>query len=208
MRMRFLIVSSLLLITGCNLYQAPSKIKRSFEYEFKKGDEYISQIYYYQYKDNEFDSYSIFFKDGTCCRLNATYFGYYGVSNIQELLRIACQGKKKEFYKFGDWGYYEVENDTIYLKEIFYHSYGSSYWNASNSKFLFQNGDTLRMFSQDYFYPLAERIDCNITLIPLDTCYCLESDSWLKYEEWFWKNEQDYLNWIEKSGGDRKKYKF
>ena len=207
---RFFICANLsllgcLFLTRCGLFDhAPRKINKAFNYEYKEHEKYLNSIYSYQFtikRDSltvdTYDVYSLFFKDGTYCSFQSGSFDYYKVSSLQELLDLACEGKKEIFFRRGNWGYYEIKNDTICLKQIFDRPYGGGYWWGTNSEWVFTNDKNLKIISRK-----------SIELIYLDTLPCAESDSWMKYEKWFWKNEQDYLDWVEKSGGNKKKYHF
>lgn len=194
-------------ISSCALFRAPRKIRKEFNYEFKSGERQISQIYRNRYKDNKYDTYYLFFEDETFCGLSEAILRNFKGISIQELQKRACSGELNEFFRFGAWGCYEIKNDTIHLKYLEQRISGSLNWAASSSKLVFKNRDTMQMISKAYFYPTYYDTHDQLDLVLMDTCSCKVTDSWLKYEKWFWKNEQDYLEWIEKSGGNKKKYK-
>ena len=220
---RFFICANLsllgcLLLAGCGLFEhAPRRINKAFNYEYKEREKYLNSIYTYQFTINRdsvtvetYDVYNLFFKDGTYCSFQSGLFKFYKVNSLQELLALACEGKKEILFRHPTWGYYEVKNDTICVKSIFQRPYGGGYWWATESEWVFTNEKNLKIISRKSIdLPKETRgFDENFKIIYLDTLPCYESDSWMKYEKWFWKNEQDYLNWVEKSGGNKNKYHF
>lgn len=202
--------SLLISITGCAIYDiSPKAIRKTYSYtnlEKKISGIYIpssatdSSVFYIFYEDNTF----------------VVTFRQVWI----ELQEAEDNDKRTYFfYRYNSWGYYSIKEDgTIVLKKISHRPYGNGYWTSYESIFIM---DHLKLIgvSENQTYPIdviiksendTTKLDgsnqYSYDLTFYDSCDCKTSDTWLKYEKWFWKNEQDYIEWIEKSGGDKKKY--
>lgn len=209
----FLII--LLVFTGCGAFcnRTPRAVKKAFSYEEING---FSGVYKYKLHNDTTGSqkYYVFFNDGTF--VSGLYDINYENLNLEDIHKLLSK-KENDLNRRFWWGYYSLENNTLQLKRIENKLYPCDPWPANYYEYEKIN-EKFKCVSSKDIAPFKERdksyedyLDRNPSikyheLVFVDSCDCATSETWLKYEKWFWKNEQDYLDWIEKSGGDRKKY--
>lgn len=218
---RFIFLVSILFLTACATFfdRAPRAVKNTFNYEKING---FSGIYAIKPTDTlGHNIFFIFYQDGTfASNIEQDYLDYYNLNSVEDLL-LKSESKKDIEYRLNrnfSWGYYEINNDSITMFRIYKRHYGSAYWFAYKHDYVLDSLILKCVASKD-IAPFKERdksyeeqLDQNPSMKHhqiefIDSCNCTTSDTWLKYEKWFWKHEQDYKDWIEKSGGDRKKYR-
>lgn len=119
--------------------------------------------------------------------------------------------RKYQFYEFPAWGHYKVSGDTIKLQYVHRPMWGgmNRFWYAYEWWFKVIDRNTLEAI---YRYPIHklnqyEKTDWEkrkkegdlfksyfkVHFRPVPEIP--ESDGWLKYEGWFWKNKEEYEKW-------------
>lgn len=216
---RFIILLSLSALSSCSWYcnRVPRVVKKTFNYEKIEG---FSGVYLVQPSDTTYKpNFYVFFEDGTF--VSEIYLtelkNYFGISSVQELLESNNDGVKYKLNRGLRWGYYYFQNESLILKRTegkLYpcHPLPANYYEyekiGNNFRCTFSK-DIANLKESDRSY--EDRLDRNPSIKHhqiefVDSCNCKTSDTWLKYEEWFWKNEEDYLKWIQDSGGTKEKY--
>jgi len=107
-----------------------------------------------------------------------------------------------------NWGYYTISNDTIFTHIVRGRLKVNAYWDIFESSYKISHGgnqiESIQFKWIDAFKDDNFTIDTNkVTYHLVDIFNCKESNTWLKYQDWFWKNEMDFNDWIKyKTGVD------
>lgn len=158
-------------------------------------------------------TYFMFFEDGMV-NMRVHDYSVFAPSNkdedivqyIRQVVSDENAKKSKMFYNSLGWGKYTITNDTI---KINYHS-GWGYPNCYAFEMWFKVID--RTHIVDIYFSRITADTPNMTeyqknqevyketipsrFIPLKNLP--SSDCWLKKKKWFWKNESDWENYMEK----------
>ncbi|MGY5353443.1 hypothetical protein [Wenyingzhuangia sp. IMCC45467] len=165
-----------------------------------------------------FGSYTnlMFFPDGmfvsgfhNCCD-TVKEIGKVIPSYFKKIINERNSGLRNySFYEDTHWGYYELKGDTIKVQHINVHMIGgmTKVWYSSRNWFKIIDKNRIK---EIYRYPIKKmtKLDSlnhekyyknrvNLVeayFVPLENIP--KSDGWLKYEKWFWENEEDYNIWI------------
>jgi len=131
---------------------------------------------------------------------------------IENIINLKKQGKRHfSFYEDECWGIYEVRGDTIKVKH-FFRAHLSGQIGNDGYEMLFKiidrnhiieiNRTQLNKKEEVFKYYEMERKKNKLYFVPLKELP--ESDGWLKYKKWFWKDPEKYENWIK----DRDRFNF
>jgi len=149
----------------------------------------------------------MFFKDGVFVKndtkLQRTFY------KIDYLRKIEHQKQPEtnQFYNWNYWGIYKVNGDTIKLQYVNHQEWTNPYWLLLEVWYKVIDENTLKViYSKDYSHDRGSisKNENNVTIDFFKTNITLQSDTWLKKEEWFWCNEADWNNYMET---ERKKQK-
>jgi len=114
---------------------------------------------------------------------------------------------KRSFYQGPYWGIYRIDGDTLITQSI-NNPCTPKVWVATEERFFILKNNSILQFSTKVLgkYPKYDMeiwaqeekdkkynpaIFIPVTILP-------ESNSWLKKEKWFWKDEAEYLKWQSK----------
>jgi hypothetical protein len=161
----------------------------------------------------------IFFDDGMfvsgfhkCCDTSKQNIGKVIPSYIDTIVDQRKLGDRiYTFYEGFIWGYYNLSGDTIKVQHISRPALGdmNRFWYAYEIWFKIINKNSIE---EIYRYPIHHMTDSDKSNFeinkkkwtavkayfrPLDKLP--ESDGWLKYEDWFWKDNDKYNDWIQKT---------
>ena len=192
-----------LLISSCKFlyYKAPKYIKNNFGYCYSGEKTELNKLLniygYFQLNINSgnssFNENIMFFNDG----MFVTGFKY-----LAEINDNYKNGLTSVFYESTGWGLYKLSGDTIkvrYVKRPFYGS-SSRFWYAYEVRYKIIDRNTIK---QIYKIPIHKTADGDIEkfkiigskkiFIPVKVKP--PSDGWIKGEEWFWCNKEQYKKW-------------
>jgi hypothetical protein len=194
------------LLTSC-FERPPKRVNEFFNYENNKNDAQLCGLYK-QTDSTGWSSYYVFYNDGTVVSgINESFFSFYksigGITGFMDTIKKDSLLMKFYLRRF-NWGYYSINNDTLSINEIVGRSEGNAYWFTNKKTFLTIPGNCLQQIDRETIYPIDKNPKINekySKLIFIDTFDCRESNTWLKYQNWFWKNESDYQNWIKYKTG-------
>ena len=123
---------------------------------------------------------------------------------IENIINLKRQGKRHfSFYEDESWGYYKLQGDTLKVQH-FFRAHLSGQTGNSGYEILFKIIDRnhiieigrnqLNKKHEAFMYYEMEREKYKLYFVPLKEIP--ESDSWLKYKEWFWEDSEEYKMWI------------
>jgi len=194
------------LLSSC-FERPPKRVNEYFNYENNKSESNFCGIYK-SIDSTGWTNYYIFYSDGTVVSgINESTFARHGIlGGINDFLHKTKNDTllKQIYLRSYDWGYYSCKNDTLSINEIMGRHKGSGYWFANKKLFTVEKSNYLQQIDNMDIYPIDKNPKINRKypkLIFIDTFDCSESNTWLKYQKWFWKNEIDYQNWIKYKTG-------
>ena len=152
-----------------------------------------------------------FYSDGTYCKYLHNHYLMSVDSLISEVLRSIENKKTHWIYNNANWGSYVLAGDTIKTVGIHRESKMSGFpTHLFGELFLIDNNNSLKIIGysnlinyngQELMY---NRPVSQIKILPdyrqsklnfVENKNILPSNSWLKYQHWFWTSEQDFLKW-------------
>jgi len=162
---------------------------------------------YYQSIDNTSSGHTgkIFFEDGTCCSFRFKE-GVTEDMKKENLFQAIYSWEQKGQIRWGSWGVYKIDRDTIVVQSVVKAGWFSQPWSFSEFKYEIIDRQTLKWI---YYKSLpADKYDTdnpydrtrskNIISEFISADSLPSSDCWLKEEKWIWRNEQDWKNYMEK----------
>jgi len=193
-----------LFMASCRFAIVPSYVKKqayNFSHIPKKDSLNLNPKGYY-YRDSRYNNYSIFFFKNNIC---AQALLGNDKNEIDENIKFRQDDANDYFYLAGYWGTYTISNDTIKTLMVNRPSFMSPTWmpyedwyivSSNNIKQIAHKkiSDTvgvppknIERYLDDtkedfYFYTNSEIPDYN--------------KAWILKYKWFWKNEDEFLNWM------------
>jgi hypothetical protein len=178
---------------GFNGYYFSKEITIHKVYQFKKEPELIQDTAY---------SYLIFFDDGVFVS------GFYDLNRKKRimnedniplfLVEIANNNDMNTnnlFYSKFNWGVYTMNRDTIFAKWV-YHIDGSAYWYSAKDIYTIIDKDSIIKIQTNTLYGTGKYAPHNITSKRhLYTFRVCEKNTWLKNNEWFWHDKEQFERW-------------
>ena len=163
----------------------------------------------------------IFFNDGmfvsgfhNCCDTTRQNIGKVIPTYIDSIVHQRKLGDRiYPFYEGFIWGYYKLIGDTIKVQHVNRPALGdmNRFWYAYEIWFKIKDRNTIEEIYQYPIHHMTESDKSNFEINkkkwtpvkayfrPLDELP--ESDGWLKYEDWFWTNNDEYEIWNNKTNG-------
>lgn len=226
----FLVV---LVITSCQYAVMPHRIKKELTYCYTNNNSGLDSLLdisgYYsfnqEYSIDRSDSIAskkyrlgvvtcyknictniLFFKDGI---ITLGFFDYEQQipEYINEIYKRTQQGKKSQFYNYGYWGKYIIEDGIIKAQLTNRPSPLSATWMPFEVWFKIDNKNTIQLIASRYLHytksyqnkshmdlvMLTENDYLSAKFTPLEVE--LPSNAWLKNRKWFWCNKEEYKKW-------------
>lgn len=203
---------------SCNS-QVPFRVRKNFKYCYDPTANYsqsfikLNGYYILKYPPNKIVNYDnrgnkivydkdtafanlIFFQDGVFVlgdtKSNRTFY------EIDYLKKVEQQKKpeSEQFYNGTYWGIYKIDGDTIKLQYISHQPSLNPYWTLIEAWYKKVDENTLKVvYAKDYMHENKSHDESIITLEFVRTDITLQSNTWLKKEEWFWCQSEEYKAW-------------
>ena len=154
----------------------------------------------------------MFFEDGSCCSFRFKE-GATENTKRENLSQAIYSWEQKGQARWGSWGVYKIDKDTIVVQTVTKAGWFSQPWSFSEYKYEIIDSHTLKYIyykwlpadkhDTDNPYDRSRSYPIFSEFIPADSLP--SSDCWLKEEKWIWRNESDWKNYMEKIKEKKKK---
>lgn len=196
-----------LILSGCYTIRPPRRVQNIFNYE--QTNDYRLCGIYKSIDTSDWTNYFVFYEDGTVVSgINESYFKRYNINGgIKEFLNKAEEDSiiRNLYLRMLDWGYYTIKNDTLTINQVRGRQKVSVYWDIISSAYTLSEGNRIELISSKWIDAFKDDnykiYSSAFTAYFVDTFDCSESNTWLKYQDWFWNKEADYQNWMKNKTG-------
>ena len=218
------LISTSLLSTSCWSPRMPKNLNTNFTFKYTPGisglDSLVKLNGYFTQIESEPDTFYmnyLFFNDGIVIKNMVGYDKSIPVEDNERVNKSPNQlsnhlyemtrDTNNNLIIWGIWGTYRVSSDTIKTQSVYQGTNLNDGWYGWEEHFYILDDTTL---VQTAIKPLhynanpldqkllADKVKMKKPLRFIPAKAVPNSDCWLKDESWFWKNENDFLNYKKK----------